>query len=564
MCLNIMLNLDYIHWEDYYQSVCLPYYKNLKANSADYNYSDELFNQFLQFFDSCFDLMKYYVWNNGEFYFNRYAIFRNFYRQGYIDDGDSWMILNHMIRQNIDKKEILEFALVKNFKIFDDFIETVKNIPETEKNYINQPQKDILKENIDNFSSYIRVICYDSYYNRFYELNEKYSNGLLTEEDYWDFLCAIEGVIAYYWRYIKKYYKYLHNISLNNPVQGYTKAGNDGFINDADCWLEYIEDWNAYLNINDEALKKQKIKEIIDYYRDKVINTYIKIHSDSDKKAEEKYNFIKNDDIKQHIALDESIVEYKAETLGISEYSYNILLDFFKNNTEIKNVWLYGSRARGENKKNSDLDMVTDCSYNYLKKIKNELKELPIPYYCDLHTLDDYENKIFLMSASKEGTKKIYCADNFNIFWDTQTNTNPVKINISSFIVNNQDYESKKICWQDLYKDWRKLYINISDEFKNIFDTDKFLSFYAKTVYILEVYLANNGIFVDGSKIIMQYSFKYQLFDDISGNSWMLVDKSVAQYEHDDLSITDLINIVKNNFYIFDNLNRKFEDLVNG
>ena len=549
-----MLDLDYIRWTDYYQNVCLPYYKSLKANLADYNYSDELFNQFIQFFDSCFDLMKYYVWNNGEFYFNRYAIFRNFYRQGYIDDGDSWMILNHMIKQNIDKKEILEFALLKNFKIFDDFIEKIKNIPETEKSYLNQPQKDVLKENIENFSSYIRIICYDSYYSRFNELNEKYSKGLLKEEDYWNFLCAIEGVIAYYWRYIKKYYKYLHSIALNNPVQGYTRARQDGFINDADCWLEYIEDWNAYLNINDETLKKQKLKEIIDYYRSKVINTYIKVHSNSDKETEEKYNFIKDDDIKKYITPDENTIEYKAETLGLSEYSYNILMDFFKNNTEIKNVWLYGSRARGENSKSSDLDMVADCSYGYIKEINNELQELPIPYYCDLHTMDDYENKIFLISAIKDGIKKIYSSADFQSNTENSTYSyNNYNLQAHQIAVNLIRQDLKKQpnypTWEFFYRQtWLDNFIYTGKMISNKLPADEifdnFLSLFNNTCDLLKLFAYNNGVYIKNTNTIIKYLYQINCINNLE--QWLDFIKTVFLYKDKNTEKPDLNFITKN------------------
>ena len=42
---------------------------------------------------------------------------------------------------------------------------------------------------------------------------------------------------------------------------------------------------------------------------------------------------------------------------GINETVYNKLMDYFRKNNEIRQVILFGSRAKGKEKYNSDIDL---------------------------------------------------------------------------------------------------------------------------------------------------------------------------------------------------------------
>jgi predicted nucleotidyltransferase len=70
---------------------------------------------------------------------------------------------------------------------------------------------------------------------------------------------------------------------------------------------------------------------------------------------------------------------------GISNKSYNLMLKAFKDNKSIIRVILFGSRAIGNYKKGSDIDLIVeykDGKNNSLATILNQ--ELPIPYYFDI------------------------------------------------------------------------------------------------------------------------------------------------------------------------------------
>ena len=73
---------------------------------------------------------------------------------------------------------------------------------------------------------------------------------------------------------------------------------------------------------------------------------------------------------------------------GISEKTFLLLQKTFAEHTEVENVILFGSRAKGNYKKGSDIDLAVimntenaDAVFD-LSGIINE--ELPIPYHVDI------------------------------------------------------------------------------------------------------------------------------------------------------------------------------------
>ncbi len=83
-------------------------------------------------------------------------------------------------------------------------------------------------------------------------------------------------------------------------------------------------------------------------------------------------------------------------SFGITEKSYNMLLELFTKHPEIEEAWLFGSRAKGNNKKGSDIDLAikgSDCSPDLaltVATIANE--ELPIPYQIDIVDYSTIDN----------------------------------------------------------------------------------------------------------------------------------------------------------------------------
>lgn len=91
---------------------------------------------------------------------------------------------------------------------------------------------------------------------------------------------------------------------------------------------------------------------------------------------------------------------------GISEETYYKIKELIEkyNTYEFK---IFGSRARGDYKVNSDIDIAITNSINEKDKfnIRNEFDLLDIPYTIDLVFIQDITKKEFLKSIEKDGVK---------------------------------------------------------------------------------------------------------------------------------------------------------------
>lgn len=82
---------------------------------------------------------------------------------------------------------------------------------------------------------------------------------------------------------------------------------------------------------------------------------------------------------------------------GISDKSYNLIITSFLKYPEVESVIVFGSRAKGNFKSGSDIDLAikgehcTEQTAFNLSVFLNE--ELPIPYHIDIVYYNDLDNK---------------------------------------------------------------------------------------------------------------------------------------------------------------------------
>jgi predicted nucleotidyltransferase len=72
---------------------------------------------------------------------------------------------------------------------------------------------------------------------------------------------------------------------------------------------------------------------------------------------------------------------------GLPKNVINSIVSVICYNKKIEKIKLFGSRAKGNFKKGSDIDIALfakNLDYNDLLKIKNEVSELPLPYTIDI------------------------------------------------------------------------------------------------------------------------------------------------------------------------------------
>ncbi len=82
------------------------------------------------------------------------------------------------------------------------------------------------------------------------------------------------------------------------------------------------------------------------------------------------------------------------EQTGLAADELTLLQSVFRQHPEIEEVILFGSRAKGTARPNSDIDLAVRGNLNTLQTetLAMELDELPLPYQFDVQVLENIRN----------------------------------------------------------------------------------------------------------------------------------------------------------------------------
>ena len=82
-------------------------------------------------------------------------------------------------------------------------------------------------------------------------------------------------------------------------------------------------------------------------------------------------------------------------TFGLPESTFNKIIRTFRSFPEVKRVVIYGSRAKGNFRPGSDIDLTIQEStidFNLLNRIHQELEALHTPYSFDLSVFEEIKS----------------------------------------------------------------------------------------------------------------------------------------------------------------------------
>ena len=91
---------------------------------------------------------------------------------------------------------------------------------------------------------------------------------------------------------------------------------------------------------------------------------------------------------------------------GLSEKTINKINSVFEKHLEIDEVIIYGSRAKGNFREGSDIDITLKgktISYTILSKINQEIDDLNTPYLFDISVFETLESKDFIDHVNRVG-----------------------------------------------------------------------------------------------------------------------------------------------------------------
>ncbi len=110
----------------------------------------------------------------------------------------------------------------------------------------------------------------------------------------------------------------------------------------------------------------------------------------------------------------------KNNKFNIDEKWIKILYEIFENTKELDKVILYGSRARGDHKLKSDIDLAIDVdSYEIGSHLFSKIEESNVLLKVDVVVLKYIESQKFLDSIKKQGI----------VFWERKDNNTFTKQN---------------------------------------------------------------------------------------------------------------------------------------
>ena len=93
--------------------------------------------------------------------------------------------------------------------------------------------------------------------------------------------------------------------------------------------------------------------------------------------------------------------------IGLSEKSMKIIYDIFAQFQQIEKVILYGSRAMGNFREGSDIDMtiIADETFSYddLLKLNGMFSDSYLPYFVDLSIFSKLQNTSLIEHINRKG-----------------------------------------------------------------------------------------------------------------------------------------------------------------
>lgn len=98
--------------------------------------------------------------------------------------------------------------------------------------------------------------------------------------------------------------------------------------------------------------------------------------------------------------------DIKAIDSGLSAEVITSIQNVFKMHSKISRAILYGSRAKGNYRPNSDIDLTLradELDYAELVKVENELDDLLLPYTIDLSDYQKIDNADLIAHIDRVG-----------------------------------------------------------------------------------------------------------------------------------------------------------------
>ena len=103
---------------------------------------------------------------------------------------------------------------------------------------------------------------------------------------------------------------------------------------------------------------------------------------------------------------------------GLKEATINKIMAVFEKYTQIEKILLYGSRAKGNYRNGSDIDLTLigdQLNYSQLSSIESDIDDLFLPYSFDISIFKDIDNPDLVEHINRVGVV-LYEKDSLSAF----------------------------------------------------------------------------------------------------------------------------------------------------
>ena len=106
------------------------------------------------------------------------------------------------------------------------------------------------------------------------------------------------------------------------------------------------------------------------------------------------------------------------QRFGLKEATINKIIAVFAKYTQIEKILLYGSRAKGNYRNGSDIDLTLigdQLNYSQLSSIESDIDDLFLPYSFDISIFKDIDNPDLIEHINRIGVV-LYEKDSLSAF----------------------------------------------------------------------------------------------------------------------------------------------------
>lgn len=229
---------------------------------------------------------------------------------------------------------------------------------------------------------------------------------------------------------------------------------------------------------------------------------------------------------------------------GLTKKNFKTLIKILSlHKDEISEVKIFGSRARGDYKKTSDIDIAVKFLRPIQGILAEDFEKSDFPYSVDIINLETAGEKL-LKNIERDG-KLLFLTKNGEI------------------IMTIEQLKSK---FEDFSHALRKLKIALE---KNIEDDELYLDgliqrfefCFELSWKLMQNFLSYEGIFVNSPRSAIRKSFESEIIFDVEGWLDMLESRNLSTHTYDEITAKEIYkNISEKYIFLFENFNESMKN----